>query len=198
VLYLDYPVETSGLGTDYQAAYIDHGQWHNSACGTSCSCSAKCEVALDGPTTKVGIVSVTVAGNLIAAAAYEVHNGYQLVRIDGACWPTCHDYSDPSAAFEIVYDRGRPIPPAVQHATNRYACELAKGCQGGDCRLPTRIRTLTRQGVEVQAVDLTDETGRIMTGITEVDALILAENPGRLAAPPMVLTPDLPNPRRVA
>ncbi len=198
LLYVDYPVETAGLGVDYQTAYIDHGEWHSAGCGTSCSCQASCEVALDGPTSTANITSVKVAGVVIPAASYEIQQGYLLVRTDGLCWPTCHDYSEPTQAFEVAYKRGRAIPEAVQQATNRYACELAKGCQGGDCRLPNRIRSLTRQGVEVQAVDLTDETGRIMTGIPEVDALILAENPNRIAQAAMVLTPDLPNPRRVA
>ena len=84
---------------------------------------------------------------VVAPAAYEVHNGHLLVRTDGVCWPSCHDYSDPATAFEVVYKRGLPIPAAVQQAVNRLACELARGCAGGDCRLPNRVRSLTRQGV---------------------------------------------------
>jgi hypothetical protein len=197
-LYVDYPVETSGLGGDYQVAYIDGGHWYNSTCGGGCSCNARCEVALEGPTSKANITSVTVDGSVVPAAAYEVHNGYLLVRTDGDCWPTCRDYSNPTGAFTVVYKIGEPIPPAVQYATNRYACEIARGCQGADCQLPARIRTLTRQGVELQAVDLTDNSGRLTTGITEVDLVIQAENPRGLQAPPTVLTPDLPAPRRTS
>jgi hypothetical protein len=197
-LYVDYPVETSGLGVDYATAYIaQNGQWHNAGCGPSCSCTGSCEIALDGPTTTAGITSVHVAGVLVPPAAYEVHNAYLLVRTDGACWPTCGDYSDPSTAFEVVYQRGKPIPPAVQHATNRFACELARDCQGTDCRLPNRLRSLTRQGVEVQMANIADDDGKIRTGIFEVDVLLAAENPRGLQAPPMVLTPDLPSPRMV-
>lgn len=197
-LYVDYPVDTSfGNGPGYPVAYVDNGQWHTTACAGSCSCSGSCEVALDGPTTKANISAVTVAGVAVAPAAYEVHNGYLLVRVDGQCWPTCHDYSDPSEAFQVTYSRGKAIPDAVQQATNQFACELAKACQGGDCRLPNRTRSLTRQGVEMQLVDLTDDTGRITTGIPEVDALIVAENPNKLQQPAMVLTPDLPSPRRI-
>jgi hypothetical protein len=196
-LYVDYPVNTYASGVDYPVAYVDNGQWHNTGCSDACTCTAGCEVALDGPTTKANITSVTVAGVVVDPSAYEVHNGYLLVRTDGTCWPTCHDYSQPTEAFQVVYSRGQAIPTAVQQATNRFACELAKACQGADCGLPNRVRSLTRQGVEVQMVDLTDDTGRITTGIPEVDTLITAENPHGLQQPAMVLTPDLPGPRRI-
>jgi hypothetical protein len=60
------------------------------------------------------------------------------------------------------------------------------------------VTRLTRQGVDVEMAELpTDPGGLIMTGLPSVDQVIRAVNPNQLAAPPMVLSPDTPRPRRV-
>jgi hypothetical protein len=158
-------------------------------------------VALAGPTSTAAITSVTVAGAVVPAGAYTVYDGHLLTRIDGECWPTCRDYSDPAAAFTVTYLRGDQIPAHVQSAYERLACEVAKACTGADCALPQRIRSMTRQGVEIQMIE-TDETGRvrtgqIRTGIAMVDQVIDAENPHGLLQRPSVLSLDLPAPRMV-
>ncbi len=195
-LYVTYPLAEIG-SAPAGGPYISGGVWHNSCGGGSCGCVGRCEVALEGPTSTAAVTSVTVAGVVVAPAAYVIYDGYLLTRIDGECWPTCRDYSDPATAFRVVYDRGDPIPDHVQAAYERLACELAKACVGGDCALPQRIRSMTRQGVEIQMVDLADESGRIRTGITVVDQVIDAENPRGLQQRPRVLSPDLPVPRMV-
>jgi hypothetical protein len=178
--------------------YIDGGIWHNSCSPGSCACSGNCEIALQGPTTTAQITSVTISGVVLAPAAYVVYDGHLLTRIDGSCWPTtCHDYSDPNTSFIVEYQRGEIIPAHVQQATNRLACELAKACAGGECALPNRVKSISRQGVDIQMVDLTDEMGNIRTGIPAVDQVIVAENPHGLMGRPTVMSPDLPAPRYV-
>ncbi len=59
------------------------------------------------------------------------------------------------------------------------------------------MASLTRQGVQVQFADLTDLIAQRLTGIDEIDRVILAVNPGRLTSPPQIYTPDLPPPRMV-
>jgi hypothetical protein len=193
--YQTYPLAEVGAGST--GPYISGGIWHNSCGGGSCGCSGRCEVALAGPTSTAAITAVTVAGVIVPPAAYVVYDGYLLTRVDGGCWPTCRDYSDPATAFTVEYLRGDPIPDHVQAAFERLACELAKACTGGDCALPQRVRSMTRQGVEIQMVDLADEAGRIRTGIATVDQIIEAENPRGLQQRPSVLSPDLPAPRMV-
>lgn len=194
-LYADWPIADDTIG--HYGTNITNGQWSAQACAGGCSCNARCEVVLDGPTSTADIVSVTVDGSLVDAAAYQIHNRSLLVRTDGQCWPTCVNYSSQDSPFEIVYYRGLAIPDAIQHAANRFACEIAKSCTGGDCRLPNRIKSLSRQGVEVQMADLVDVTGRVTTGIVEVDTVLLANNPAGLSAPPAVFTPDIPSPRLI-
>ena len=196
-LYVDYPVETTGLGPEYQTAYILDGEWHNSLCGPACSCGGCCEVELTGPTSTDAITSVTVDGVVIADTAYEINDGYLLVRTDGLCWPVCTGCCSADVPFEVVYSVGSPIPAALQAAYERYACEIARSCTGASCALPNRVRSITRQGIEVQLADVTDGSGKIRTGIPDVDQVIVSLNPYGAVQQPGVWTPDLPAPRVV-
>lgn len=196
--YQTYPVQYEGL---LSGPYISGGVWHNGCPGSeesSCSCSVdgSCSVLLDGPTTTAGIVSVKVDGAVVAPAAYKVVDGNTLVRIDGSCWPTCSAVQ--SSAFEVTYLVGRAIPASVQAAAERLACEFAKACAGGPCSLPSNLRTLTRQGVELEVAALPDDPTLIRTGIREVDLVITALNPANRTRRPAVLSPDMARPRRVS
>lgn len=197
--YQTYPVAYEGLDS---GPYISGGEWHNS-CDTSespCSCSpdGRCSVLLQGPTTKADITSVTVAGVLVPAASYVVVNGNTLVRTDGTCWPTCSSLTSQAPPdFVVVYDVGLAIPDAVQAAVERLACEYAKACTGGPCALPQNLRSLTRQGVEIQIADFPDDPNLIRTGIRMIDNVIIAVNPHNHARRPSVMSPDLPLPRRM-
>lgn len=199
-LYQTFPV---GPGNGLLSPVIEGGQWYNRPYiggeGTCCT-SAHCEVALEGPTTKAQVTSVTVDGVVVDADSYVVMDGYLLVRTDGACWPACVNYRDQSpAAFTVTYGRGLAIPPAVQGAFERLACELAKACTGAACALPQRMTRLTRQGVEIELEQVDTDTpgGLLLTGIKDVDDVIRAVNPHRLTAPPVVMSLDLPAPRRL-
>lgn len=192
-LYQVYPVIWDWVGT----AVLDGGRWYN-RCRRTC-CDDWCSVALAGPTTTDGVVSVAVAGDVIPPAAYVIMNRYLLVRVDGECWPTCTSARRQSPPdFEVTYLRGLPVPPAVQAAVNTLACEYAKACTGADCRLPTNLSRLSRQGVEVTMAETPEYGDMIRTGIPEVDAVIAADNPGRRTSPPLILSPDTPPARVVS
>lgn len=194
-----------GSGYGITRPVIEGGQWYNrpyTSGGDSVCCRAGhgCEVALDGPTTKAQITSVTVDGEVINPDGYVVMDGYLLVRTDGACWPACVSFRQQSPpAFTVTYTVGLPIPPGVQGAFERLACEFAKACNNEPCALPRRMTRLSRQGVEIELeeVDNGAVPGQLLTGIQEVDDVIRAVNPHRLMAAPQVLTPDLPAPRRL-
>jgi hypothetical protein len=95
-----------------------------------------------------------------------------------------------------VYNRGDPIPPAVQSATESLACQYAKACAGEGCKLPKRLTSMARGGVTITVAQAADDVYRMLTGIPDVDQVIAAENPGGLHSRPQVLSPDLP-PARV-
>jgi hypothetical protein len=197
-LYQVYPVEHTfgGDGGTRMYPYLGgDGEGHNAACGTGCTCAARCEVGLDGPVASVS--QVTVDGAVVAASAYEVHDRRLLVRTDGQCWPSCQTYGVEVPGFTVTYARGEAIPPAVQAAAERLACEYARSCVGSDCVLPERMTSLTRQGVTVELAAADDDVFKMLTGIPSVDRVIAAENPAGLHSRPMVTSPDLPSPARV-
>lgn len=170
-------------------------------CEGGCGCRGCCEVELPGPVHD--IQQVQVDGEVVDPAAYVVYDGLMLVRVDGGCWPVCQVYGQEVPGFVVTYHRGQPIPRAVQLGAELLACEYAKACEGGACRLPSRLTSLTRQGVDIQ-VDASvgaDQSGRIhagiRTGIAQVDAIIDADNPAGRPAPLVVLSPDMPTSRVV-
>lgn len=192
--YRVYPLGRASGGL--LSPVIDGGRWYNRP-GGGC-CTSGCALTLDGPTTTAAITAVTIAGQAVDPGAYQVQDGHLLVRIDGQCWPCCNNYADPGAAFTVTYGVGAPLPAAVQSAFVTLACEVAKGCAGGTCTLPRQMTRLTRQGVDLELATVEpDQNGLILTGIKVVDDVIRADNPFRLTAPPMVLSPDVPRPRRV-
>ena len=176
--------------------YILDGVWYNCGCPGMCSCAARCKVMLPGPVASV--TSVSVDGAVIDPATYRVDNGLWLVRTgDGNCWPQHQDFDVDSGAgtFFVTYERGTPVPTPLLAVAGSYACEWARGCAGAaDCKLPSRIITLTRQDViyEFQPIDELLELG--LTGVPEWDVVIRSYNPYGATHRYRVMSPELPEP----
>lgn len=179
--------------------YIWNGQWYNCWCGGNgpggcCTCDPDCRVYLPGPVHSV--TSVTVDGATLAVSGdYFVINQQWLVRSDtAACWPLCADQNlqpgDPNV-FEVTYLRGRAVPTAVANATAVLACEYAKACLGLPCRLPGRMTSLARQGMTISMVDPTEMLKSGLTGLWEVDMVIMSVNPMNLKGQTRYWSPEL-------
>lgn len=199
--YRAYPVQMTGRqfgdtngGISAPMPYLDSGVWRNCGCGPRCCCRPECATVLRGPVHS--ILEVTVDGSVIPPGDYRVdvtQGTYWLVRLDGTCWPTCQDFQaaeDAEGAFVVRYERGRELPDSLEVATAILACEFAKKMSGGNCRLSSRMQSLTRQGVTVEMEPATP--GDMWTGIEEVNQVIRNLNPSRRTRPPVVLSPDLP------
>lgn len=181
------------------------GEWFNIGCGTchfACTCAPSRCVALELPGPVAGITSITVGGEPLDPAAYHLRDGV-LYRTDGECWPECNsqsgDVSDPdSGAWEIVYQRGLPVPVGGQIAAYRLACELAKAaCNDSTCQLPSNVRSVTRQGVSMEMVQTEFEDMKDgKTGIWLIDSWVASEKNTRTAAPG-VFSPDIPRDRGI-
>lgn len=192
--WMTYPVTADGIGTVW-APFIRDGSWFNCGCVGPCACEPECSVRLPGPVA--GIVEVTVDGVVIDPALYRVDNRWRLVGVNGQCWPKCQNLgltSPGEGTFEVTYLRGRPLPAAGQVAAGILAGEFLKACRGEACSLPANISSLTRQGVQIEMVDPTAETGAGLTGIREVDLWIMAVNPQKLQRRPRVFSGDVHNP----
>jgi hypothetical protein len=177
--------------------------------GSWCGCTAQechcaptlCEVGLAGPVNAV--TEVKQDGTVVPATSYVVQDHRWLVRVDGECWPDCQDFTageDAPGAFVVTYQRGVPVPPGGQWAAGQLACEIAKAMTNDrECRLPRRVQSVVRQGVQRTFLDPAQLAKDGMTGLPEVDQWLGAVNPHRLPRDSVVWSPDLqPGRRRTA
>jgi len=161
-----------------------------------CACSPA-EWRLPGPVVSVSMVKVDGA----VMTAWQLA-GSTLVRTDGRSWPCCQSLSVATTepgTWEVVYVRGVVPDSAAKAAAAELACELAKGWSGsGECRLPQRVTTITRQGVTVALTDPMDLFDKSQTGLPLVDLWLAAVNPARLRRPASIAYPGAPTTRRTA
>jgi hypothetical protein len=144
------------------------------------------------------IVEVIVDDVVIAPSAYRVDDNKWLVRTDGGCWPDRADLSVDSGPgfFQVSYVRGTPVPAALLGVGGTLACEFAKACVGDNaCRLPVSVQSIARQGVTAVFTDYQSLLERGLTGIPEVDQVIVALNPFALKARLRVWSPEIRRPR---
>ena len=181
---------------------LPFGWMARSWCGCpapGCSCTPQpSEVGLTGPVHTV--TAVRADGQLVDAAAYVVYEHRWLTRVDGASWPVCQDLAaadDQPGAFVVTYQRGVPVPKGGQWAAGTMACELAKAIVNDrECRLPRRVQSVVRQGVQRTFLDPAQLAKDGMTGLPEVDQWLAAVNPSRLPRDSVVWSPDLDRGRR--
>lgn len=167
---------TGGMTTGGWMPVLIGGKWMNVGCG----CVSACRCGLDGahaislPGPVQSVTSVRVNGEVVPPTAYRVDNQRLLVRTDGETWPACQNLlAEPTEddTFEVVYERGVPVPVGGMVAAGRLACELALAACGSDeCDLPERLQTVTRQGITV-GVSLTGESWHD-TGIWSIDSWV--------------------------
>jgi hypothetical protein len=153
------------------------GAWRNISCGRCgdlCGCSETSVVRLPPPVYDV--VDVTIDGDTLDPSAYRVDNRAALIRTDGGRWPTCQNLAAPAGdpdTWSVRYRWGAPVPIGGQVAAGKLACELAKAfCGSGDCQLPERVQTVTREGVTVGFLDAFDGLDDGRTGIWLVDSWV--------------------------
>ena len=202
-VYQTYPVTVfNPWGGDdaqlYSPAYIYNGVWYNSACSGMQCCNQGCAVML--PQFPVyAVSSVVIDGVALDPTKYRVDDDKFLIRQDGNCWPRCQNFSLPDGqvgTWDVSYLKGQPVPAPLLAAQGALACQIAASCGGQACALPQRMQSLTRQGVSVQFVQVTNFLDRGLTNIPEVDAAVARYNPNRLMQAPEVRSLDLPPVRR--
>ena len=165
---------------------LDNNRWFNVVCGgcgaSNCDCGEVCEILL--PTSVARIEGIYEGGALMPPQGYRVDLPNRLVRQDGGCWPVCQDMSKPwnhEDALLVTYTPGVWPGPDGLWAAGVLACEFAKACSGGKCRLPSSVTSVARQGVSMQFTEGMFAGG--VAGIREVDAYVKSINPYGLARP---------------
>lgn len=154
-----------------------------------CSCCTINEIVMPG--TVAAITEVNVDGYRIDPQLFRVDNGNRLVRQDGRGFPSCQNMNAPYGhfgSFTVRYVPGQLPTAAGLWAVGLLADEFASACLGSKCRLPSRVRSIARQGVSMELAAGMFDTG---TGVPEADAYIETVNPNDLRTAPTVYSPDL-------
>lgn len=192
------PVGVDCFGGPYKDA---GGRWRNLRPARTC-----CRVALaNAPVQRV--LDVEVHGESVPAEGYRLGKGSVLERV-GACWPAAEDCAEPPVMVRYEWgvrlvlppeDGFPPPPPRLTRAGSlaalamgEMATEILNGLCGGRCALPSRLASLSRQGVQMQFLPPGDFIEAGLTGLPLSDALIRSYNPGGRQARSRVYSPDLP------
>lgn len=132
------------------------------------------------------ILSVQINGTLVSPEDYALINrayvGFPLSHV--ACGATC---------VRVAYIWGVNPPAGGRAACVRMAEQfLLAWNESDECRLPTRVTNVTRQGVSWTILDPQDFLNDGRTGLYEVDLFLKTVNPDKARRPPRVFSPDLP------
>lgn len=175
--------------------------WGFCGCASTdrCGCGGLSQIEL-GAYPITGVFEVKVDGVVLDADRYRVDDYRFLARLadaDGTrqAWPCCQRLDlddDQEETWSVTFTWGREPPPAGVKAAASLACELALACQpenAGECRLPKKVQSLTRQGVTMVMTDLTALLNADRTGIPEVDLFLKTYNPAGLRRGATVWSP---------
>jgi hypothetical protein len=116
-------------------------------------------------------------------------DGNWLVRTDHRGWPL-------STTTLITYAYGRPVPPGGRLAAIALGTELGKAFAGKACALPSRVTSVTRQGVSFTALESLAILKDDLVGIHSVDLWLQRVNPGKVTTGGSVWSPDVVEARR--
>ena len=154
------------------------GRWFPMVCGSCadyrCVCPRSGSIALPGPVEAV--TRVQVGDTVLTPGQYRVTGHRFLSRTDGGAWPRVQDFCADRGApdtFFVDYRRGVPVPEGGRIAAGVLALEMEKAaCGADDCALPSRLQSVTRQGVQVDVVDSWQDLKDGQTGLWLVDTWV--------------------------
>lgn len=206
------PVHTFGVGADQIFGFIDPAYiaagaygWWQGALGNQTERTGGypvSEVTL-GAYPVTSILQVLVNGQVVEPSGYRIDDNRWLVRladpVTGAprFWPFLPredmDATQPNT-FQVVFTYGTPPPPGGVNACAVYACQLALSASPktvGQCTLPSRVKTINRQGINMALIDPMDFIDKGRTGLVVVDQWIRSVNPGGIPRRMTVSSPDI-------
>lgn len=177
--------------------------WNICSCqrGRSCGCNRLSEITL-GAYPIDDILWVMVDGAELDPSAYRLDERRWLVRTDGEAWPCCQNLAAPLTepdTFGVRFTWGEPVPEGGIVAAAIYACQIARSWCGQECELPSRVASITRQGVTATFASQGQLSRGGYTGVEVVDTWIRAVNGGdRPPFPMQIVSPDIPRRLRSA
>jgi hypothetical protein len=170
---------TGVCGFPYKDA---NGNWRNNG-NTAGMC---CRVLLSHRPVE-SISEVNDGGVVLTADQYALEGSW--LRRRGACWSTSFPCDDPELI--VTYQSGVPFPSGTGAAVGEVACEYLAALQGGQCRLPSRATSITRQGVTVTLDTAADFVGRRRIGLPIADGWLESVSGSGPRVASRVYSPDL-------
>lgn len=149
------------------------------------------------------IHSVTVvqpgASTVLAEENYEKYSGFRIRIAPSVALPRPTYYRERcQTEIHVDYTYGSRPPVAVRRAIAYYAEQLELAYTGSpECKLPKRITSIARQGINMTILDTADYLDKGRTGLPEVDAVI-AMYGGKAKARARLFTEKNPPARRLS
>ena len=118
--------------------------------------------------------SVTILEDGVPFTQFRVERNFYIVRTDGSNFRRNSFGIGDGIETTIEYSYGRVPPPELVMAAQELACELKKACSyDGDCRLDPRVRSVARQGLSMDLIDLKQLLSNGKTGLPMVDYALM-------------------------
>lgn len=139
------------------------------------------------------VQSITYLGQTLDPSDYSLRNNSYVVRKNSQPWVL-----SPIHELEVTYTYGTPPPAAGRRAAIRLANELILWDKGsGNCALPERISSVSRQGVSYTIMDPQEFISNGKVGIYEIDLFLASVNPDKAKKRPKVFLSSGPRAERV-
>lgn len=177
--------------------------WRNDN-GETCGCGNESYIRLSGYPVRE-ILEVKIDGSPIDPSGYRLDERRKLIRMadlsttppTDRLWPGCQDLSLPDTepgTYSVRYTYGANVPQAGKWAAAQMAAELWKAfpANQGECRLPSRVTRVARQGITMERLLPTADLLRGgQTGLVLVDTFIAMVNPTKARRRSAVWSPDV-------
>lgn len=111
---------------------------------------------------------------------------------------TLHLNAETARGIEVTYKYGQEPPVAGRMAAKSMAVQFFYLWSGREdqCQLPSRVTSVTREGVSWTILDNQDFLDEMKTGIYAVDMFLRSVNPDRARVKAKVFSVDVPRGRR--
>jgi hypothetical protein len=142
-------------------------------------------MAIKLPRSPAVVTEVTHNGE--AFTAWRLTRSGYLERTDGSSWNLCDD------STSVVYTFGEPPGEAGVQAAVELAIQMVLYQRGdGECQLPQRLQSVTRQGISMAVLDPQEFLADGRTGMYMIDLFLAAVNPKSRGQRARVWSPDIP------
>lgn len=179
------------------------GAWRNEN-GDQCGCGTESYVRLAGYPVRE-ILEVKIDGEVIDPSGYRLDQRRFLIRLADLTttpptdrfWPLCQDLSLPdteAGTYSVKYTWGADVPLGGRWAAAQLAAELWRAfpANAGDCKLPSKVTRVVRQGITMERIVPTADLLRNgQTGLPLVDSFIATVNPTKARRRSAVWSPDV-------